>query len=76
LILPEALKSRIAGDVVTVKQKIPDIERIRKLDYVMKAEEKDGLQYISIKDASKHLQDLLTNTGPIEFVEVRRGTLN
>jgi len=73
---PEALKSRIAGDVVTVKQKIPDIERIRKLDYVMKAEEKDGLQYISIKDASKHLQDLLTNTGPIEFVEVRRGTLN
>lgn len=73
---PEALKSRVAGDVVTVKQKIPDIERIRKLGYVMKAEEKDGLQCISIKDASKHLQDLLTNTGPIEFVEVRRGTLN
>jgi ABC-2 type transport system ATP-binding protein len=73
---PEALMSRIAGDVITVKQKIPDIESIRKLDYVMKAEEKDGLQYISIKDASKHLQDLLTNTGPIEFVEVRRGTLN
>ena len=73
---PEALKSRVAGDVVTVKQKIPDIERLRKLDYVIKVEEKDGLQFISIKDASKHLQDLLTNTGPIEFVEVRRGTLN
>jgi len=39
-------------------------------------EEKDGLLYISIKDASKHLQDLLTHTGPIDFVEVRSGTLN
>jgi ABC-2 type transport system ATP-binding protein len=73
---PGALKSRIAGDVVTIKQRIPDIERIKKLDYVMKAEDKDGLLYISIKDAGKHLQDLLSNTGPIDFVEVRRGTLN
>jgi ABC-2 type transport system ATP-binding protein len=73
---PGALKSRIAGDVVTIKQRIPDIESIKKLDYVMKAEEKDGLLYISIKDAGKHLQDLLSNTGPIDFVEVRRGTLN
>ena len=73
---PGALISRIAGDVVTIKQRIRDIESIRKLDYVMKAEEKDELLYISIKDAGKHLQDLLSNTGPIDFVEVRRGTLN
>ncbi|PWB51896.1 MAG: ABC transporter ATP-binding protein [Candidatus Methanoperedenaceae archaeon] len=73
---PDALKSRVAGDVVTIKQRIPDIESIKKLDYVMKAEDKDGLLYISIKDAGKHLQDLLSNSGPIDFVEVRRGTLN
>ncbi len=73
---PGALKSRIVGDVVTIKQRIPDIKSIKKLDYVMKAEDKDGLLYISIKDAGKHLQDLLSNTGPIDFVEVRRGTLN
>jgi len=73
---PDALKSRIAGDVVTIKQRIPDIERIVALDYVMKAEDKEGLLHISIKDAGKHLQDLLSNTGPIDFVEVRRGTLN
>ena len=73
---PQALKNKIAGDVVKIKQKKPDIEKLRKLDYVMKAEEKDGLLYISIKDASKHLQDLLANTGPIELVEVRSGTLN
>ncbi len=73
---PDALKNNVAGDIVKIKQKIPDIDKIRKLEYVMKAEEKDGLQYISIKDASKHLQDLLSNTGPIDFVEVRRGSLS
>ncbi|MCZ7401909.1 MAG: ATP-binding cassette domain-containing protein [Candidatus Methanoperedens sp.] len=73
---PDALKNSVAGDVVKIKQKIPDIEKIRKLEYVMKAEEKEGMLYISIKDASKHLQDLLSNTGPIDFVEVRRGSLS
>lgn len=73
---PEALKKKIVGDVVSLKQKTSDIERIRKLDYVIKVEEKEGVLLISIKDASKHLQDLLLNTGPIDFVEVRRGTLN
>ena len=73
---PDALKKKIVGDVVSLKQKTSDIERIRKLDYVIKVEEKEGVLLISIKDASKHLQDLLSNTGPIDFVEVRRGTLN
>ncbi len=73
---PHTLKSQTAGDIVKLKQKNPDIEAIRKLDYVKKIEEKDGLLYISIKDASKHLQDLLTHTGTIDFVEVRSGTLN
>ncbi len=73
---PEVLKNRIVGDVVRIKQQIPDIGSLRKLDYVKKIEEKEGLLYLSIKDASKHLQDLLTHTGPIDFVEVRSGTLN
>ncbi len=73
---PQELKNQIVGDVVKLKQKNPDIESLRKLDYVRKLEEKDGLLYISIKDASKHLQDLLTHTGQIDFVEVRSGTLN
>ncbi len=73
---PQALKSEVAGDVVKIKQKEPDIEKLRRLEYVMKAEEKDGLLYISIKDAGRHLQDLLAHTGTIDFVEVRSGTLN
>jgi len=73
---PGALKSEVAGDVVKIKQKEPDIGKIKGLDYVMKAEEKDGLLYISVKDASKHLQELLAHTGTIDFVEVRSGTLN
>ncbi|MCZ7398885.1 MAG: ATP-binding cassette domain-containing protein [Candidatus Methanoperedens sp.] len=73
---PETLKNKIAGDVVKIKQKVRDIETIKNLDYVKGVQEKDGLLYLSIKDASKHLQDLLTHTGPIDFVEVRSGTLN
>ncbi len=73
---PETLKNKIAGDVVKIKQKVRDIETIKKLDYVKNVQEKDGLLYISIKTASKHLQDLLAHTGPIDFVEVRSGTLN
>jgi len=73
---PETLKNKIAGDVVKIKQKVRDIETIKKLDYVKSVQEKDGLLYLSIKDASKHIQDLLTHTGPIDFVEVRSGTLN
>lgn len=73
---PETLKNQVAGDVVKIKQQIREIETIKKLDYVKSVQEKDGLLYLSIKDASKHIQDLLTHTGPIDFVEVRSGTLN
>jgi ABC-2 type transport system ATP-binding protein len=73
---PQRLKNQIVGDIVKLKQKTPDIESLRQLDYVRKIDEKDSLLYLSIKDASKHLQDLLTHTGPIDFVEVRSGTLN
>ncbi len=73
---PQTLKNKIAGDVVKIKQKVRDVETIKKLEYVKNVQEKDGLLYISIKNASKHLQDLLVHTGPIDFVEVRSGTLN
>src|SRR3990172_5215319 len=73
---PHELKNRIVGDVVKIKQKHPDIEAMKHLEYVRKVEVKKGLVYLSIKDASQHLQDLLAHTGPIDFVEVRSGTLN
>ncbi|MDD5473238.1 MAG: ATP-binding cassette domain-containing protein [Candidatus Methanoperedens sp.] len=73
---PQTLKNNIVGDVVKLKQQSPDIDSLRKLDYVKNVQEKDGLLYLSIKDASKHLQDLLAHTGTIDFVEVRSGTLN
>ncbi|MCZ7381864.1 MAG: ATP-binding cassette domain-containing protein, partial [Candidatus Methanoperedens sp.] len=38
---PETLKNKIAGDVVKIKQKIRDIETIKKLDYVKSVQEKD-----------------------------------
>lgn len=73
---PQTLINQVAGDVVKIKQQNPDIEKINKLDYVKNVQEKDGLLYVSIKDANKHLQDILIHSGPIDFVEVRSGTLN
>ncbi len=73
---PAQLKNLIVGDVVKLKPHSVDIDKLRKLEYVRKIDVKDGLLFLSIKDASKHLQDLLTHTGPIDFVEVRSGTLN
>ncbi len=77
---PQILKNQIIGDVVKLKlkqeQKNPAIQKIRELDYVKNVQEKDGMLYLSIEDAGRHLQDLLTHTGQIDFVEVRRGTLS
>ncbi len=73
---PQTLKNKIVGDIVRIKQKVRDIDSLKELDYIRDIQEKDGLLYLSIKDASKHLQDLLMHTGPIDFVEVRSGTLN
>ncbi|MBI4830572.1 MAG: ATP-binding cassette domain-containing protein [Candidatus Lindowbacteria bacterium] len=73
---PQTLISQIAGDVVNLKQKSRDIDGLKTLDYVKNVQEKDGMLYLTIKDAGNHLQDLLAHTGPIDFVEVRNGTLN
>jgi len=73
---PQTLIGKIAGDIVKLKQRQRDIQKLGALDYVKSMQEKDGLLYLTIDDASKHLQDLLAHTGPIDFVEVRNGTLN
>ena len=73
---PRILINQVAGDIIRIKQKQPDVQKLKSLAYVKDALEKDGLVYLTINDASKHLQDLLTHTGPIDFVEVRNGTLN
>jgi ABC-type uncharacterized transport system ATPase subunit len=62
--------------VVRIKLARPDVEMLKVLPYVKDAYIKDGTVCISINDASHNLQDLLAHTGPIDYVEVRNGTLN
>ncbi|MBI5119030.1 ABC transporter ATP-binding protein [Candidatus Poribacteria bacterium] len=73
---PQTLKNQVAGDVVKLKQRERNVEAIRGLDFVKNIQEIDGMLYLAIKDAGKHLQALLAHTGPIDFVEVRNATLN
>ncbi|MBU4076946.1 MAG: hypothetical protein KKI06_09615, partial [Euryarchaeota archaeon] len=51
---PAQLKDHIVGDGVTLKPHTFDMEKLRKLEYVRKIEEKDGLLYLSIKDVFMH----------------------
>ena len=73
---PQTLIKRIAGDVVRIKQERPNVEKLKALPYVKDAYIRDETVCISMNDASHNLQDLLAHTGPIDYVEVRNGTLN
>ena len=70
------LKKKVGGDIVVLRVEKPDLERIRKLDFVKEAEMKDGAVQIKIIDVSKNLQKLLCKVGRIESVEVRPVSLN
>lgn len=72
----EALKKKVAGDVVNLKIRNPRIDALRNLKYVKKIEERRGMLHLVVEDANKNLQDLLCSAGEVENVEVLQVTLN
>lgn len=70
------LKKTVGGDVVLIKMDKPNLEKIRKLNFVKSAEVKDGDVQVVIKDVNKNLQELLSHVGRTKSVEVRPVTLN
>ncbi len=70
------LKKRVGGDIVVIKMDKPNLEKIRKLNFVKSAELKDGDVQVVIKDVNKNLQKLLCEVGKISSVEVRPVSLN
>jgi ABC-2 type transport system ATP-binding protein len=73
---PSALKKILGGDLVTVKAKSLNIDKIRKLSYVQSVTEEDDEIRIIIEDVSENLQHLLGVMGKIDSVQVRNTTLN
>jgi len=72
---PDQLKKDLGGDIVRMKMKNFDKDLLRELDYVKDIKEDDEGISVTVKDAGRHLQDLLARVGTVESVEVRPLTL-
>lgn len=73
---PAELKKVIGGDVVILKSKNPNIEMLKKMDFVKKVEMKNDFIYLTVLNANQNLQQILQCVGQVESVEVRYPTLN
>ncbi|MDI6654329.1 MAG: ATP-binding cassette domain-containing protein [Candidatus Hydrothermarchaeota archaeon] len=72
---PDNLKSAIGGEVIKLKIKEPRLENLN-LSYIKKLERRGDYLYLTVKDASRHLQEILKFVGEVESVEMRTPTLN
>ncbi|HVX03432.1 MAG TPA: ATP-binding cassette domain-containing protein [Nitrososphaera sp.] len=73
---PSRLKAALGGDIIKIKTKVKDADRIaEKMDIVQKAEFVDGTLVLSVKDAKRSLPVLLQNIDA-EQAEFSSPTLN
>jgi|TARA_B100000315_G_C14582449_1_gene591213 ABC-2 type transport system ATP-binding protein len=72
---PKNLKQKIGGDVVRLKIKEPNLKKLD-FDYIKKMNVKGEYLFLTVIEASKHLQEILKLVGEVETVELRTPTLN
>jgi ABC-2 type transport system ATP-binding protein len=72
---PDQLKKDLGGDIIRIRIKNFNRESLEGLDYVSDIQTDDEGVSVTVRDASLHLQDVLSRTGPVESVEVRPLTL-
>jgi len=73
---PAKLKKDLGGDIIRLKAKNLDIEVLKKLKYVKKVDKCDSEVCLTIKDANRHLQEILRRVGKVDSVEIRSPTLD
>jgi ABC-2 type transport system ATP-binding protein len=73
---PQKLKKDLGGDIIKLKAKKLNIEKLKKLKYVRKVDTAVGEVCLTVKNADKHLQQILKTAGKVESVEVRSPTLD
>jgi ABC-2 type transport system ATP-binding protein len=73
---PSALKSKVGGEVIRLRTKSPKLEQIKELDYVLSVNQSGSTLLLTVKNASAHLQEILSLVGEVGSVEVRSPTLN
>jgi ABC-2 type transport system ATP-binding protein len=73
---PSELKTKVGGEIIRLRTRSPKLEPIKELDYVLSVSQSGGTLLLTVKDASAHLQEILSKIGDVESVEVRTPTLN
>jgi ABC-2 type transport system ATP-binding protein len=73
---PSSLKSKMGGEVVKLQTRSPKLDQIEKLEYVLSVKSGENSTILTVRDASIHLQEILSRVGKVESVEIRTPTLN
>src|SRR3972149_4585565 len=73
---PSTLKGKVGGEIIKLRARSPEIDRIKDLDYVLSIDRSASTLLLTVKDASAHLQEILGTIGQGESVEGRSPTLN
>lgn len=73
---PKALKSGLGGDIIRLTTNVSCSECLDGLDFISSMEQENGNVIIKVRDAAKHLQEILTRIGKVDSVEVRSPTLD
>lgn len=73
---PQQLKKDLGGDIIKLKAKKLNVEKLKKLKYVKKVDTSDGEVCLTVKGADEHLQQILKIAGKVGSVEVRSPTLD
>jgi ABC-2 type transport system ATP-binding protein len=73
---PYELKSQMGGELIKLQTASPKLDQIEKLSYVVSVKKGDNMAILTVKNASTHLQEILSMIGQVESVEIRSPTLN
>ncbi len=73
---PSALKLKVGGEIIKLRVRSPKLEPLKGLDYVLSIDQSGSTLRLTVRDASTHLQEILSMVGEVDSVEVRTATLN
>ncbi len=74
--MPPNLKAKVGGEIIKLRVRPPRLDSLKDLDYVMSIDQSGSTLVLTVKDASLHLQEILSKIGEVSSVEVRSATLN
>jgi len=73
---PEDLKKELGGDIIKLKANNLNIELLKKLNYIKNIAVSDDEVCLTVEDANKHVQGILSIVGKVKSTEIRSPTLD